>query len=167
MNGIVGFDPELDLRFEREVAVPVAYLWRGWTDPALLLQWFCPAPWTTVTAELDLRAGGRFHTVMASPEGQSFPNAGCYLEVVPERRLVWTNAMAPGFRPCAPLGAAECDRFTFTGIVEFDPIDANRSRYRATVLHSDQAGRDRHAAMGFEQGWGAALDQLLALYGKV
>jgi uncharacterized protein YndB with AHSA1/START domain len=109
-------DPELDLVLERTVDVRPALVWAAWTRPELLVQWFTPRPWTTTDCKIDLRPGGRFDTVMRSPEGQEFPNAGCYLEVVPERRLVWTNALLAGFRP-APASATCGDEdasFTFT-----------------------------------------------------
>ena len=92
-------DPALDLSFERFVELPPEALWAAWTQPELLMPWFCPRPWTTIACEIDLRPGGLFRTVMRSPEGQEFPNVGSYLEVVPNRRLVWTNTLAPGFRP--------------------------------------------------------------------
>ena len=92
-------DPKLDLSFERIVDVPKELVWRAWTRPEHLKPWFCPLPWTTIDCEIDLRPGGIFRTVMRSPEGQEFPNIGCYLEVVENEKLVWTNALTPGFRP--------------------------------------------------------------------
>ncbi len=67
-------NPELDLLFERVVDVPRKLLWEAWTTPEKLLPWFCPLPWKTIAFEIDLRPGGRFYTVMQSPEGQTFPN---------------------------------------------------------------------------------------------
>jgi uncharacterized protein YndB with AHSA1/START domain len=49
--------------------------------------------------EIDLRPGGIFRTTMRSPEGEEFPNFGCYLEVIPNEQLIWTNALQPGYRP--------------------------------------------------------------------
>jgi uncharacterized protein YndB with AHSA1/START domain len=92
-------DPQLDLSFERIVDVPPERIWAAWTTPALINQWFTPAPWKTSGCQIDLRPGGGFHTVMTSPEGESFPNVGCYLEVVPNRKLVWTSTMGPNYRP--------------------------------------------------------------------
>ena len=85
-------DPRLDLVLERVVEVPPELVWKAWTEPEHLKRWFTPLPWTTVECEIDLRPGGIFRTVMRSPEGQDHPNMGCYLEVVPNRRLVWTDA---------------------------------------------------------------------------
>jgi uncharacterized protein YndB with AHSA1/START domain len=95
---------------------------------------------------------------MKGPNGERQDNSGCYLEVVPEKRLVWTNGLLPGFRP-APITD---EGFAFTAIVEWEPT-AEGLLYRAKVLHRTAADRDVHAKMGFEKGWGMALDQLCAL----
>jgi uncharacterized protein YndB with AHSA1/START domain len=92
-------DPELDLVLERTVNVSPELVWMAWTQPEHLKKWFTPAPWTTVECEIDLRPGGAFRTVMRSPEGESFPGVGCYLEIVPNRKLVWTDALEGEFRP--------------------------------------------------------------------
>lgn len=161
------FDDKLDLTFERIIDVPPHLVWRAWTEPELMKQWFCPQPWKTIHAEVDVRPGGIFHTVMQSPEGKEFPGTGCYLETLKNERIVWTNALLPGFRPAmknAPCG--DDTEFMFTAKVEFTPHGDNGSRYRATVIHADEDGCKKHAAMGFEAGWGVALDQLVAMVKK-
>lgn len=155
-------DPRLDLVFERITDVPRALIWRAWTVPDLLMQWFTPAPWTTVGCEIDLHPGGLFSTVMQSPEGQKTPNVGCYLEVVENERLVWTNALSPGWRPAASPGPAPCETFYFTAAIELLPAPGG-TRYTATVMHANEEARAKHDAMGFQEGWGAAFDQLVAL----
>lgn len=99
---------------------------------------------------------------MESPDGELFPNnAGCFLQVEPERLLVWTSVMREGFRPAEPAnGAAD---LPFTGRIELTPTADGGTHYRAVVIHADKAGADRHREMGFHAGWGAALDQLVAL----
>lgn len=152
------FDPQLDLSFERVVDISKEQIWKAWTEPRYITQWFTPAPWKTIDCEIDLRPGGIFSTVMLSPEGQRFPNAGSYLEVVENSRLVWTNALAPGFRPAAlPDGG-----FAMTAIIQLAD-QGGGTRYTATVLHENKVAREQHAAMGFEEGWGKALDQLVAM----
>jgi uncharacterized protein YndB with AHSA1/START domain len=151
-------DPKLDLVLERTVDVSPELVWMAWTQPEHLKKWFTPAPWTTVACEIDLRPGGRFHSVMRSPEGQEYPNEGCYLEVVPNRRLVWTDALEGGYRP-APQGPAA--GFRMTAVVELEP-QGSSTRYTACALHSDEEGRQKHETMGFHDGWGKALDQLVA-----
>ena len=164
MKAVYQPDALLDLSFIRTVDVPRNLVWRAWTEPELLKQWFCPLPWKTIDCEIDLRPGGIFRTTMQSPEGQEFPNSGCYLEVIPNEKLVWTNALLPDFRPATPsptCGDEQAD-FRFTAMIEL--MDVGRgTRYTATVIHADEAGSKQHAAMGFEQGWGIALDQLVAM----
>ena len=155
-------DVALDLVFERTIDIPPDAVFEAWTTPDQLKQWFTPRPWKTVDAQLDLRPGGIFRTTMRSPEGQEFDNAGCYLEVVKNRKLVWTNALMPGFRPVPGpnVVGADCDSFAFTAILTFEPHGAG-TRYKALVAHKDEAGRKKHEAMGFQEGWGKALDQLV------
>ena len=154
-------DPKLDLVLERVVDVPREAVWAAWTRPELLTRWFTPAPWQTVDAEIDLRPGGIFRTVMRSPEGQEFPNAGCILEVVAPEKLVWTGALAPGYRPHSDEAAARFP-FIFSAVITLEPHGSG-TRYSALAIHADEAGCAKHAQMGFHQGWGAALDQLVAL----
>lgn len=161
MTSIYQPDPRLDLTLERVIDVPPDRVWAAWTQPEQLKPWFTPAPWSTVDAEIDLRPGGIFRTVMRSPEGQDFPNLGCYLEVVPNERLAWTNTLLPGFRPAAPPASDHCGGFLFTAVISLAP-EGTGTRYRALVIHGDEAGRARHEELGFSEGWNAALDQLVA-----
>ena len=164
MNPIYQPDPRLDLRFTRVVDVPRPLVWRAWTEPKLLMPWFCPLPWKTIDCEIDLRPGGIFRTTMQSPEGVEFPNAGCYLDIVPNEKLVWTNALLPGYRPSKPTATCGSDdaNFLFAAMIELADQGPG-TRYTATVIHADEAGCKQHAEMGFEAGWGAALDQLVAM----
>lgn len=163
MNPSDVFDPTLDLSFERIVDVPKDLVWKAWTEPSHVMQWFTPSPWKTVACEIDLRPGGIFHTVMESPEGQQFPNAGCYLEVITNERLTWTNALLPGFRPAMRVTTCgdEHASFLFTATISL-ASQGSGTRYTAIVRHGDPAGCEKHRSMGFEEGWGTALDQLVA-----
>lgn len=148
------FDPELDLVLERVVDVPVAAVWAAWTTPAHLMKWFTPPPWKTVACDIDLRPGGIFRTVMRGPDGEEMDNAGCYLEVVPSERLVFTDALGPGYRPKA--------KPFMTAVITMQP-EGTGTRYRAVAKHCDPATRESHEEMGFHSGWATALDQLVAL----
>jgi len=152
-------DPELDLELVRDIDVAPELVWRAWTEPDLIKQWFAPAPWSIAEASVDLRPGGAFAMTMTSPDGEAYPNAGCILEVVPGERLVWTESMDPGFRP-------KTIDLPLTAILELEPLPGGGTRYRAVALHQDPAGVAQHAEMGFHEGWGAALDQLVALMSK-
>lgn len=147
-------NPELDLVLERVVDVRPELVWKAWTTPEHLMKWFCPRPWTTIDCEIDLRPGGAFRTTMRSPEGQEFPGESCYLEVVPHRRLTWTSALERGYRP-----AGSTD-LPFTAVLTFSP-EGSGTRYHALAMHPDPESAQKHRDMGFEHGWGKALEQLV------
>ena len=153
-------NPTLDLVLERTIAVSPAKVWDAWTQPELLMQWFTPSPWKTVAADLDVRPGGRFATTMESPEGEQYPSTGCYLVVEPYRLLVFTSVLADDYRP---VTTAEVGDMPFTGRIEIEPTADGGTLYRAIAIHADEAGCKQHDEMGFHHGWGAALDQLVAL----
>ena len=154
MNGHKAFDPELDLILEREVQATPQQLWDAWTIPEQLMQWFTPAPWQTVACEIDLKPGGAFNTTMQSPEGERMENFGCYLEVIPQQRLVFTDALTAGFRPSPePFMCAS---------ISFEAL-SNGTRYTAIAKHPDKEKKQNHEDMGFHHGWSSALDQLLAM----
>jgi uncharacterized protein YndB with AHSA1/START domain len=157
------FDPKLDLVLERTADVPVELVWKGWTEPEQLKQWWTPAPWKTIAAEIDLRAGGIFANTMQSPEGQEFPNEGCYLEVVPNRRLVWTGALKAGYRPTS---ASVLGSILFTAVVQFEPTANGGTKYTARVMHQNEEHAKKHEEMGFIEGWSAVWEQLVALIQK-
>jgi uncharacterized protein YndB with AHSA1/START domain len=148
-------DPALDLVLERVVDVPRDLVWEAWTNPEHVKVWFTPRPWRTTACEIDLRPGGFFRTIMQGPAGEMSDNVGCYLEVIPKERLVWTDTLLPGWRP------ADSARLGFTAVIALETLGQG-TRYTATALHRDEAGRRQHEDMGFHNGWGAALDQLVA-----
>ncbi len=83
----------------RLLDAPADKLFRCWTTPELIKQWFAPKPYTTPVAEVELRVGGRNHIVMKSPEGQDIPCPGTYLEIVLDRRIVFTDAFTGDWIP--------------------------------------------------------------------
>ena len=140
---------ETELRIERVIDAPVDLVWRAWTEH--FAEWFVPRPWTVEVIEQDLRAGGRSAMIMRGPNGEESPSEGVFLEVVPERRIVSTDAFKPGWVPQEPF-MVRIDTFADDG--------EGRTRYAAIARHWTQEAGDQHAEMGFEAGWGASADQL-------
>jgi uncharacterized protein YndB with AHSA1/START domain len=142
-----------ELKLERTVEAPRDLLWMCWTEPRHLMPWFCPKPWTVSDCRIDLKPGGEFYTMMNSPEGGKFPNNGVFLEIVPGHKLVWTDAYTVGWMPT--------ENPFFTAIVEFADAGAGKTKYTATARHWTVENAKKHAEMGFEGGWGTALEQLV------
>lgn len=148
-----------ELVLTRIIEVSADKLFRAWTEPSLIVQWFAPKPWSTPRAEVDLRPGGANCITMADPEGNEFPNAGIYLEVVPGKKLVFTDAYTEGWVPSA--------KPFFTGIITFEDLGGGRTRYTARARHWTAEDAKAHDEMGFQEGWGLCADQLAEVAGKL
>jgi len=144
------------LQLVREMDAPADKLFKAWTTPERFGEWFCPKPWTVTEARSDLRPGGESYILMEGPNGEKTPNHGVYLEIVPNRKIVFTDAYkAAGWVPA--------EKPFFTGIIEFEDLGNGRTRYIATALHWKEEDMKAHQEMGFEAGWGIVADQLEAI----
>lgn len=157
MTTIVEATPASDreLVLARIIDAPREKVYRAWTDAELLPKWFAPLPWTTSSARLDVRPGGGSTVVMRSPEGVDYPSAGIYLEVVPNEKLVFTDAFTEGWKPSEkPFMAVE---------LTFEDAGNGQTRYTARVRHWSIEDKEAHEKMGFHEGWGQCTEQLEAL----
>jgi uncharacterized protein YndB with AHSA1/START domain len=162
-------NPELDLVLTRTLNVSPAKAYRCWTEPALITQWFTPPPWTTPHAVMDVRVGGMSHITMRGPANADgtlapdVPNAAIYLTVIPNERLISTNAFGASFTPVPIKNALMA--FHFVIDLHFGVVagDAKQTAYTATCRHWTVESKTAHEAMGFHVGWGIATDQLEAL----
>lgn len=143
-----------ELTLTRIIDAPREKVFKAWTDPELLKQWFAPLPYTTPIAELDVRPGGANLIVMRGPDGNDMPNRGVYLEVVENERLVFTDAYTKAWEPS--------EKPFMTVILSFEDA-GGKTKYTARVRHWTAADREAHEQMGFHQGWGACADQLAAV----
>lgn len=152
MTGHAEKTGDRELVLSMTLDAPRDKLWRCWTEPELLVQWFTPKPWSTVRADLDVRPGGSSMVVMRSPDGEEFPNPGVYLEVVPGEKLVMTDAYTSAWEPSgAPF---------MTAIVTFEDDGEGRTKYVARARHWTAEAREKHEKMGFHDGWTQAARQL-------
>jgi uncharacterized protein YndB with AHSA1/START domain len=149
---------QYELRLERLLDAPRAKVWRCWTEPRLLEQWFAPQSWTTEVKTLELRAGGASHIVMRGPDGGVADGVGVFLEAVPEQRLVFTNAFTSGWIPSVQPAVVPF----MTTIVEMSD-EGGKTRYVVRALHWTDEARKQHEEMGFHAGWGQTAGQLEAL----
>ena len=140
------------LVLQRTLDATPAEIYRAWTTPVLLQRWFAPRPYRTTACRIDPRPGGLFETTMEGPDGVANTYGGVFLEVLPNERFTYTDALLPGW---LPTGKA-----FMVVTVALSPTGDEKTQYTITVRHWTAEDRDAHAAMGFEAGWGMAADQL-------
>lgn len=149
---------ETELTIARTIKAPPAAVWKAWSTPESLAKWWIPAPTECKVVKLDLRPGGGFETLMREGEGEFQPHVeGCFLDIVPEQRLVFTTALKEGWQPAEPW-------LSLTAIITFE-AEGNATRYASRVLHKTPADAKKHDEMGFQAGWGQAIGQLAAFVG--
>ncbi|MCU0881297.1 MAG: SRPBCC family protein [Hyphomonadaceae bacterium] len=144
------------LSITRHFNAPRASVWRCWSEPELLKQWYCPKPWYVSEVTMDLRPGGAANTTMNGPDGEVMPNLGQYLEVVPGERLVFTDAFVGDWVPGANAPF-------MTGYVILSDAPDGGTHMEWGARHWSDEATEQHKSMGFEAGWNAAADQLDAL----
>src|SRR4029434_7650526 len=155
MSKQFAFNPKLDFAIERFIDAPARLVWEALTKPEHLKEWYMPKPWGCVArTEMDVRPGGIFSIDIAGADGQEFPNLGCFLDVVPMERLVWTSMLFPGYRP------AVSDDIPIPAIVTLESV-GTVTRYVFTALHRDEADFEKNKATGWQQGTEIALDQFV------
>ena len=156
MSKPLTINPKLDFAIERFIDAPRQIVWEALTKPEHLKEWYMPKPWGRVArCEMDVRPGGIFSIDIALSDGQEFPNLGCFLEVIPLERLVWTSMLFPDYRP------AVFDDIPITAIVSMETVGTG-TRYVFTALHRDEADFEKNKSSGFQQGTEIALDQFVA-----
>lgn len=146
-----------DLILTRIIDAPPAKVFRAWTDPDMMKQWFAPAPWITASAQTDPRTGGSSMIVMRGPDGTEIPCPGVYLEVVPNERIVATDAFTEAWELS--------DKPFMLLDLRFEE-DEGKTKYTARARHWSVADREAHEKMGFHEGWAACTEQLAALVEK-
>lgn len=153
----------------RVLDAPRDLVWKAWTDPERMKQWWGPKGFTVHHAAMDLRPGGAFHYGMKSPDGHDVWGKFIYREIVPPERLVcivhFSDAKGGVTRhpmsPSWPLKTLSTTTFEAQGrktllTVRWVPFEATDEE-RATF----EAGRD-----SMKQGWGGTIDQLEAYLAK-
>lgn len=150
-------NPDLDLSIERVIRAPRKVVWDAWTDPTRLARWWIPAPTLCRVDRLEVRPGGAFVTRMSEDGGTFVPHLdACFLVVDEFERIVFTNTVDSEWRPANP------GPVTMTAEVTLHD-HADGTDYRIIVRHGDPAARNRHAELGFTDGWGTVADQLTRL----
>ena len=131
----------------REFDAPRELVFRAWTEPDLVRQWWHAGRGEMTVCEIDLRPGGSWRYVMVTPDGTEVAFHGEYREVAPGERIVQTEIYDP-FPDAAAVDTPE-----------FEDLDG-RTRVTMLVQHQLKEHRDAHVESGMEDGLQDALDLL-------
>ncbi|WNZ25778.1 polyketide cyclase [Leptolyngbya sp. NK1-12] len=143
-----------ELTICRTIRAPRSAVWAAWSEREHFEKWWIPEPIKCKTIKMDLKPGGGFETQMSEDGGLTFmPHLeGCFLEIVPKERIVFTTALTESWRPFDPWLA-------LTAIITMEDKGKD-TKYMARVLHKNQEESCKHQEMGFEEGWGTTIEQL-------
>ena len=144
---------ERELVLARIVDATPQQLFKLWTTPERFPEWFCPQPWRAEVTKMELRPGGASNNVMYGPDGEVFENKGVYLEIVPNEKIVFTDAFTEGWVPAEGGGM-------MTATLTFEPQADGKTLYVARASHPSVEKLKEHEQMGFHEGWGQCADQL-------
>ena len=139
----------------REFDAPARQLFEAYCKPEHVMKWFGPKGWPLTLCEMDFRVGGRFRFAMTGPDGkQNTPFGGEYLEIVPNRKIVYDNAFeTPG-----------AEKMTVT--MTYDE-KVERTTLTIHTLFASVAMKNEHVGGGFVQGVGSGLDQLAGVVAEM
>ena len=90
-NRYVAGDREREVVITRVFDAPRELVFKAWTDPKIMKEWYGPKMFTNSVCELDVRVGGAWRIVMRGPDGAEYPGRGVYREIVKPERLVFTS----------------------------------------------------------------------------
>lgn len=145
--------PKHDLVLTRIFDAPRSLVWKAWTDPKHVAQWWGPQGFTNPVCELDVRPGGAIRIDMRAPDGTVYPMTGIYREIVEPDRLVFTSYA---------LDAAGKPMFEVLNTVMFAEQDGKTTLTVQARVINKTAVAERYLA-GMEQGWTQSLERLAAI----
>src|SRR2546426_294872 len=154
--GFHGADRELVI--VRVFDAPRQRVWKAWTEPERLKRWWGPRTFTAPVAKIDLRVGGAFLYCMRQADGKDIWGTGVYREIVPLKRIVYTDSFADEKGNVVPA--------TYYGMSRDFPLEM-----QVTVTFEDQDGKTKltlhHVGIpagpdrdGANQGWNESFDKL-------
>ncbi len=138
------------LTLTRVFDAPRELVFKAWTDPQLLAQWWGPHYFTNPVVEVDARPGGSIYIVMRGPDGVDYPMNGIFQEIVPPERLSFTsNALDANGLPFLE----NLNKVTF-----IDQGEKTEVRLEVVVLRATDAAAE--PLKGMEAGWSQSLEML-------
>jgi len=153
-----------DFVISRTFDAPRDLVWKAFTDPQHMKQWWGPKGFTVIASKMDLRVGGTYLYGMKSPDGQPMWGKFVYREIVPQERLAFINSFSDEQggvtrHPLAPTWPLE-----LLTVFTFEDLGNGKTRFTirwSPYKASEEEQKTFDAGRGsMTQGWGGTLDQL-------
>jgi uncharacterized protein YndB with AHSA1/START domain len=141
----------------REFEAPRELVFKAWTDPKHLAQWWGPRGFTNPVCEWDVRPGGKIYDVMRAPDGERYPMGGEFREIVVPEKLVFS---------CGALDEKGDLLFEFLHAVTFVEQDGSTKLAIRSVVLSSTAGANKYIG-GYEMGMTSSLEKLAELLRQI
>ncbi len=161
---------ENDFVITRIFEAPKTLVYKAWSDPALMKEWWGPHHFTTPSCEIDLKVGGTYRFVMRSPEGIDYPTGGVYKEIVESERLVFTMNCNEHTKEWHDLlnknrPNRKGDLHEFVVTVTFEE---EHGKTKLTIAKHFDSAEDRNAMvnLGMSEGWNQSLEKLETLLAR-
>jgi uncharacterized protein YndB with AHSA1/START domain len=141
---------ERELEIVRIFDAPRDLVFRAWTDPKHMAQWWGPKGFTNTVDQMDVKPGGAWRIIMRAPDGSEYPSQGVYREIIPPERLVFTNTAVD------KDGNVIIDGFTTVTFADQDGKTKLTLQTRGTAKVAYAA----NYLKGMETGWTQSLERL-------
>jgi uncharacterized protein YndB with AHSA1/START domain len=139
---------DLEMTLVREFNAPRELVFRLYTDPSLISQWWGPRDIPTEVDYMDARTGGSWRYISTGRDGEKFGFRGEYREVVPPEKIVQTFEWEP------LAGHISVDTTTF------EELEGGRTRMHIHSVFPSREDRDGMIASGMEGGWSESMERL-------
>jgi uncharacterized protein YndB with AHSA1/START domain/DNA-binding transcriptional ArsR family regulator len=147
-----------ELTLTRVFDAPRELVFKAWTDPRLVAEWWGPHGFTNPVVELDLHPGGAIYILMRLPDGRDNPMKGTFHEIVPPERLVFTSTALEDEAGNPQLEVRNTVTFAEQGSQTLLTL-------HAMVVHGT-AEAAVQALAGMEAGWSQSLEKLTAFLAR-
>ncbi|HIH74496.1 MAG TPA: SRPBCC domain-containing protein [Methanosarcina sp.] len=149
---------EQELVITRIFDAPRELVWKAWTEPEHLMQWWGPRDFTTPVYKIDLRVGGVYLSSMRSPEGQDYWSTGTLRELVEPERIVYTDSFSDAEGNIVPASHYGMNGEWPLELLVTVTFEEHEGKTRLTLRHAGiPAGENRDSA---EDGWNESFDKL-------